>query len=50
MLHLKLTCFSDHDIRGEVYATIRKTDWELMEFYRETESLENIFRELTTEV
>ena len=50
MLHLKLTCFSDHDIRGEVYNTIRKTDWELMEFYRETESLENIFRELTTEV
>jgi ABC-2 type transport system ATP-binding protein len=50
MLHLKLTCFSDHDIRGEVYTTIRKTDWELMEFYRETESLENIFRELTTEV
>ncbi len=50
MLHLKLTCFSDHDIRGEVYSTIRKTEWELMEFYRETESLENIFRELTTEV
>jgi ABC-2 type transport system ATP-binding protein len=50
LLHLKLTCFSDHDIRGEVYTTIRKTDWELIEFYRETESLENIFRELTTEV
>ncbi|MDR3630632.1 MAG: ATP-binding cassette domain-containing protein [Desulfocapsaceae bacterium] len=50
MLHLKLTCFSDHDIRGEVYAVIRRSDWELREFYRETESLENIFRELTTEV
>ena len=49
ILHLNLTCFADHDIRGDVYATIRKTDWELMEFYRETESLENIFRELTTE-
>ena len=49
MLHLKLTCFADHDIRGEVYAVIKNTDWELMEFYRETESLENIFRELTTE-
>ena len=50
MLHLKLTCFSDHDIRSEVYATIKRSDWELTEFYRETESLENIFRELTTEV
>jgi ABC-2 type transport system ATP-binding protein len=49
-LDFRLICFSDHDIRGEVYASIRKTDWELMEFYRETESLENIFRELTMEV
>jgi ABC-2 type transport system ATP-binding protein len=50
VLHLRLTCLADRDIRGEVYAMIRMTDWELVEFFRETESLENIFRELTTEV
>jgi ABC-2 type transport system ATP-binding protein len=48
-LHLRLTCLADRDIRGEVYAMIRMTDWGLVEFFRETESLENIFRELTTE-
>jgi ABC-2 type transport system ATP-binding protein len=50
ILNLRLTCLADRDIRGEVYAMIRMTDWELVEFFRETESLENIFRELTTEV
>lgn len=49
-VNLRLTCSSGHDIRADVYAVIRKTDWDLIEFYRETESLENIFRELTTEV
>ncbi len=49
-LNLRLTCSSNHDNRADVYAVIKKTDWELVEFYRETESLENIFRELTTEV
>ncbi len=48
-VNLRLTCSSGHDSRGEVYAIIKKTDWELIEFYRETESLENIFRELTRE-
>jgi ABC-2 type transport system ATP-binding protein len=48
-LDFRLICFSDHDIRGEIYSSIKKTEWELMEFYRETESLENIFRELTME-
>ncbi len=47
---LRLTCSSEHDSRADVYAVIKKTDWQLIEFYRETESLENIFRELTTEV
>ncbi len=47
---LRLTCSSQHDSRADVYAAIKKTDWDLLEFYRETESLENIFRELTTEV
>jgi ABC-2 type transport system ATP-binding protein len=49
MLNLTLTCFSERDVREDVYTAIRKTDWKLMELYRETASLENIFRELTTE-
>lgn len=47
---VRLTCSSSHDSRPEVYAAIKETDWQLTEFLRETESLENIFRELTTEV
>lgn len=49
MLGIRMTCLSDHDIREDVYQEIKKRDWGLMEFYRETETLENIFRELTRE-
>jgi gliding motility-associated transport system ATP-binding protein len=49
-VNLRLTCSSGHDSRADVYAAIKNTDWKLIEFYRETESLENIFRELTREV
>ena len=49
ILDLSLTCQSETDIRGNIYETIKKTDWILLELYQETRSLENIFRELTTE-
>ncbi len=49
LLNIRITCLSDHDIRPDVYREIKKSDWGLMEFYRETETLENIFRELTRE-
>lgn len=49
VLELNLTCQSTGDIRGDIYQKIKETDWILLELYQETRSLENIFRELTTE-
>ncbi|MFZ7111834.1 MAG: ABC transporter ATP-binding protein [Desulfatiglandales bacterium] len=48
-LGLTLICRSSEDLRGKIYQRIKATDWVLLEFYRKTESLENIFRELTKE-
>lgn len=49
VLHMRLTCRSSDDLRGEIYQKIKQTDWTLLEFHKETKSLENIFRELTRE-
>lgn len=49
MLKLRLTCKATMDIRENIYQTIKKSDWILMEFYKETQNLETIFRELTKE-
>jgi ABC-2 type transport system ATP-binding protein len=46
---VKLTCNADADLRESIYHTIKETDWVLLEFYQETQTLENIFRELTKE-
>ena len=48
-LRLLLTCDPATDARPEVYQRIRRTDWVLLDFHQETQSLENIFRELTKE-
>lgn len=48
-LDLSLTCRAGTDVRQPVYRKIKETDWGLLEFYRETETLENIFRDLTRE-
>ena len=40
---------STADLRPEVYRKIKETDWILLEFHQEIQSLENIFRELTKE-
>jgi ABC-2 type transport system ATP-binding protein len=48
-LHVRLSCQSSKDLRGEIYRRIKQTDWTLIEFHQETKSLENIFRELTKE-
>lgn len=48
-LSLRLACRSTNDIREDIYAKIKKTDWIILELYQETQSLENIFRELTKE-
>ena len=49
MLRLRLTCKATTDIRENIYQTIKKSNWILMEFYRKTQNLETIFRELTKE-
>jgi len=49
IVRVKLSCRSDDDLRAQVYGKIKKTDWILIEFYRETQSLENIFQKLTLE-
>ena len=49
ILNLKLTCMSSADIRGDIYKKVKQTDWILLEMHQETQTLENIFRELTRE-
>ncbi len=46
---ITLSCATAEDLRPVVYGIIRQRDWPLLEFHRETRSLENIFRELTKE-
>jgi len=48
-LYLKLNCRSSTDLRGDIYRKIKETAWTLLEFHQETQSLENIFRQLTKE-
>ncbi|NQU04048.1 MAG: ATP-binding cassette domain-containing protein [Syntrophaceae bacterium] len=49
VLTVKLTSRSSSDLRGDIYRRIKETDWVLVEFHRETRTLENVFRELTKE-
>ena len=49
LLDVNLSYSSTADLRPEVYRRIKETDWVLLEFHQETQSLENIFRELTKE-
>jgi ABC-2 type transport system ATP-binding protein len=48
-LNLVLSCEGGKDIRPDVYQVVKKSDWLLVEFHRESRNLENIFRELTKE-
>jgi ABC-2 type transport system ATP-binding protein len=48
-LPVVLVCRGEADLRGAVYREIRQTDWDLLEFYQETQTLETIFRKLTRE-
>ena len=46
-LEVKLTCRLADQMRSRIYAAVKATDWVLVEFSRETRTLETIFRELT---
>jgi len=48
-LKVTLSVPSTEDLRGEIYRTVKQTDWELLEFYQESRTLETVFRELTKE-
>jgi ABC-2 type transport system ATP-binding protein len=48
-VEITLAVPSDADLRGEIYRAVKKTDWELLEFYQESRTLETVFRELTKE-
>ncbi len=49
ILKVKLSCRSSDDLRAQVYERIKQTNWILLEFHQETQSLENIFQKLTLE-
>jgi ABC-2 type transport system ATP-binding protein len=49
LLQVRLSLPSTADLRADIYRKIKQTDWVLLEFYQETQTLENIFRELTKE-
>ena len=44
-----LACSGKKDVRPDIYEIIRNSNWSLLEFHRETRTLEAIFRELTRE-
>jgi ABC-2 type transport system ATP-binding protein len=46
---INIKVHSEKDIRKEIYNTIKKTDWIMLGLNKESESLENIFRDLTKE-
>ncbi len=49
VLRVKLAVSSTKDIRADVYRAIKQTDWIVLEFHQESQTLESIFRELTRE-
>ena len=48
-LNVRLNYQATDDLRPDIYKKIKKTDWILLDFHQEAQSLENIFRELTKE-
>ncbi len=48
-LEVKIDCRSAADPRAEIYHKIKQTDWVVLDFHQESQTLETIFRELTLE-
>jgi ABC-2 type transport system ATP-binding protein len=48
-LEIKIDCQSATDPRAEIYRKIKQTDWVVLDFHQESQTLETIFRELTLE-
>ncbi len=47
IIDFRLACSGQRDIRPDIYGIIKNNNWPLLEFHRETGTLETIFRELT---
>ncbi len=48
-LNIQLSCDPATDPRADIYRRIKNTDWVLLDFHQEAQTLEAIFRELTKE-
>jgi ABC-2 type transport system ATP-binding protein len=48
-LDVRIDCSPSADPRAAIYQKIKQTDWVVLEFHQNTQTLENIFRELTME-
>ena len=48
-LELRINCAATSDPRAEIYEKIKQTDWIMLGFHQESQTLETIFRELTLE-
>jgi len=48
-LDVRIDCRSSVDPRAEIYRLIKQTDWVVLDFHQESQTLETIFRELTLE-
>ncbi|MFA6009402.1 MAG: ATP-binding cassette domain-containing protein [Desulfobacteraceae bacterium] len=49
ILNIAVSCSNNMDLREDVYNVIKNNPWIILEFYQESTSLENIFRNLTME-
>jgi hypothetical protein len=49
IIDLHVACSGRKDMRPVIYEIIKKNDWHLLEFHKETRTLETVFRELTRE-
>jgi len=49
VVKVKLGCRTSDDLRAGLYEKIKQTDWVLLEFFQERQSLEHIFQKLTLE-
>jgi ABC-2 type transport system ATP-binding protein len=48
-LRVKLNPAGGEDIRPQIYRLVKSTDWVLLDFHQESQTLETIFRQLTKE-
>jgi len=48
-LDVRIGCRATADPRAEIYRKIKQTDWIMLDFHQESQTLETIFRELTLE-